>query len=172
MPPPLPRAAALGVTCRPATDADLPLLAETYGSTRREEVALSGWPAETQDAFLAQQFQAQHAHYRAHYPTAEWLVIERKREPVGRLYLDEWANELRLVDIALLPHARGLEIGEALLQDLMDAAAARAKKLSIHVEQNNRAMRLYLRLGFAKVDEHGIYYLMEWTPPPRPQPVS
>lgn len=165
MPPPLPRAEALGITCRPATDADLPLLAETYASTRREEVAQTGWPPEAQEAFLAEQFQLQHMHYRAHYKGAEWLVVERGGEPVGRLYLDEWESELRLVDIALLPAARGAGAGGALLQDLMEAAAARGKRLSIHVEQNNPAMRLYRRLGFEKVDEHGIYHLMEWTPP-------
>ena len=34
----------------------------------------------------------------------------------------------------------------------------------IHVEENNPAMRLYLRLGFEKIEEQGIYHLMEWTP--------
>ena len=43
-------------------------------------------------------------------------------------------------------------------------ATAAGKPLTIHVERNNPAMSLYLRLGFAKVDEHGIYDLMEWRP--------
>jgi ribosomal protein S18 acetylase RimI-like enzyme len=165
MPPPLRRAAALGVSCRPATDADLPVLAETYFSVRREEVAQTGWPEADQRRFLEHQFDAQHRHYRAHYPSAEWLVIERAGVALGRLYLEEWPSELRLIDIALLPHARGRGIGGALLEDLIEAAAAKGKPLSIHVERNNPAMRLYLRLGFAKIDEHGVYDLMEWTQP-------
>ncbi|HMC91920.1 MAG TPA: GNAT family N-acetyltransferase [Allosphingosinicella sp.] len=166
MPPPLPRAAALGVSCRPATDADLPVLAETYFSVRREEVAQTGWAAADQQRFLDHQFDAQHRHYRAHYQNAEWLVIERAGVAAGRLYLEEWPGELRLIDIALLPQARGGGIGGALLEDLMEAAAAKGKRLSIHVERNNPAMRLYVRLGFAKIDEHGIYDLMEWVPAP------
>jgi ribosomal protein S18 acetylase RimI-like enzyme len=165
MPPPLPRADALGIVCRPAADSDLPLLAAVYASTRHEELAQTGWPRETQEQFLRQQFQAQHNHYRTHYPGAEWLVIEQGGDAVGRLYLDEWERELRLVDVSLLPHARGSGIGTALLQDLIEAAAAKGKRLSIHVEQDNPAMRLYRRLGFEKVDEHGIYHLMEWSPP-------
>jgi len=165
MPPPLRRAAALGVTCRAATEADLPLLAETYFSARREEVAQTGWPLEAQQRFLDHQFGAQHAHYRAHYPTAEWLVIERAGLALGRLYLDEWESELRLIDIALLPGARGGGVGTALLEDLIEAAAGKGKPLSIHVERNNPAMKLYRRLGFAKADEHGVYDLMIWTPP-------
>jgi len=161
MPLPLDRAQRLGIACRPATEADLPVLAETYVSTRAEEVAQTGWPLEAQHRFLTQQFEAQHLHYRAHYPNAEWLVIERDGVPLGRLYLEEWEREIRLIDIALLPHARGGGIGGALVEDVIDAAAARGKAVSIHVERMNPAMRLYLRLGFAKVDEHGIYDLME-----------
>jgi GNAT superfamily N-acetyltransferase len=158
---PLRRAQGLGIACRPATDADLPVLAETYVSTRAEEVAQTGWPVETQQRFLLQQFEAQHRHYRAHYPNAQWLVIERDGVPLGRLYVEEWEREFRLIDIALLPQARGGGIGGALLEDVIEAAAARGKGVSIHVERMNPAMRLYLRLGFAKTDEHGIYDLME-----------
>jgi GNAT superfamily N-acetyltransferase len=172
MPPPLRRAAALGVTCRTADEADLPLLAETYFSTRREEVAQTGWPLEAQQRFLDHQFGAQHAHYQAHYPAAEWLVIERDGTPLGRLYLVEWESELRLIDIALLPEARGGGIGTALLEDLIEAARDKGKPLSIHVERNNPAMSLYRRLGFAKADEHGIYDLMIWTPPAEDDGVS
>jgi len=172
MPPPLRRADALGISCRAATDADLPILAETYASTRREEVAQTGWPAEVQEQFLRQQFDAQHSFYREQYPAAEWLVIERAGAPLGRLYLDEWEGELRLIDIALLADARGGGVGTALLEDLLEAAAAKGKRLTIHVEQQNPAMRLYRRLGFEKVAEHGIYHRMEWTPPGAPAGLS
>lgn len=44
----------------------------------------------------------------------------------------------------------------------MAQAAAQAKAVRIHVEQTNPAMRLYRRLGFRQVGEHGIYHLMQW----------
>ena len=164
MPPPLRAAARLDVTYRESTDEDLGFMALVYASTRVEEVAATGWPVEVQHQFLAHQADAQHRHYRAHYPNAEWLVIERSGEPVGRLYIDEWPSQFRLIDISLLPEGRGKGIGGAILADLQEAAAGKGKALSIHVERNNPAMSLYLRLGFAKVDEHGVYDLMEWKP--------
>ena len=172
MPPPLNAAARLGIAYRPAADGDLDFLALVYASTRLEEVAQSGWPLETQRRFLAHQFDAQHRHYRQHYPAAEWLVIERDGAAIGRLYVEEWPDQIRLIDIALLPDHRGGGSGGAILRDLMDMAAAADKPLTIHVEKNNPAMRLYRRLGFAPIDEHGVYDLMEWRPEARVAPTS
>jgi ribosomal protein S18 acetylase RimI-like enzyme len=68
------------------------------------------------------------------------------------------------MDIALLPPHRNRGIATALLRDLQTEAAAAAKSLSIHVEQFNPALRLYTRLGFRPIAEHGVYLLMEWRP--------
>jgi GNAT superfamily N-acetyltransferase len=164
VPPPLDAAARLGIAYRPATDEDLGFLALVYASTRLEEVARTGWAPEDQRRFLAHQFDAQHRHYRQNYPAAEWLVIEREGAAIGRLYVEEWPAQIRLIDIALLPDHRGGGAGSAILSDLMAMATAAAKPLTIHVEKNNPAMRLYRRLGFAPIDEHGVYDLMEWKP--------
>lgn len=151
-----------GVRLRPAGDADLPLLERVYASTRTEELAMTDWDDAKKAAFLAFQFQAQHHHYRTHYHDAEFLVIACGGQDVGRLYLHWRRAELRVVDIALLPEARGRGIGGALLEALMAAASAQGKAVSIHVERMNPAMRLYTRLGFRKAGEHGVYDLMEW----------
>jgi GNAT superfamily N-acetyltransferase len=164
MPPPLRAAASLGISYRPMTDSDLPFLASVYASTRAEELSVTGWTDEMKRDFLAHQFNAQHAHYQRHYPEAEWLVIERGAESAGRLYIEEWASQIRLVDISLLPEFRGAGIGSAILDDLMEWAAAKVKPLTIHVEKGNRARSLYDRLGFVPVSEAGAYELLEWCP--------
>ena len=45
----------------------------------------------------------------------------------------------------------------------MEEACVTGKALTIHVEKNNPAMRLYRRLGFMPIGEHGVYDLMQWT---------
>ena len=164
MPPPLPTAARLGVSCRSSKDPDHAFLASVYASTRLEEVASTGWPEAMQRRFLAHQADAQHRHYRHSYPNADWLVIERGGAQIGRLFIDEWPSQIRLIDISLLPASRGVGVGGAILADLQVAARKAGKPLTIHVERNNPAMRLYRRLGFARIDEHGIYDLMQWRP--------
>ncbi len=111
------------------------------------------------------QFEAQHKDYTARYRGARFDIIEVDREPVGRLYVDRRKREIRVIDIALLPAYRGRGIGGALMQEVLDEAAAAGKKVSIHVEQYHPARRFYERLGFAAIADVGIYKLMEWSPP-------
>jgi ribosomal protein S18 acetylase RimI-like enzyme len=157
------RAATAGCRFRRITAADLPFLARVYASTRTEEVAAAPWTDEQKAAFLASQFQAQHAHYQKYYPNADWLVIARDGNDIGRLYIERWPSQHRIIDIALLPEYRGRGRGEALLRDLMDEASAAGKDVSIHVEKFNPAMRLYRRLGFVTEEDKGVYDLMRWT---------
>lgn len=154
------RAAALGLVLRPEADADIPFIAALYASTRHAELAEVRWPPEAKAQFLEAQFQAQRAHYRRHYPEGEWQVVTRAREDIGRLYLERWPSQHRIIDIAFLPQQCGKGLGTALLSDLIDEAAAVGKAVSIHVEKNNPARRLYLRLGFAVTEDKGVYDLM------------
>jgi ribosomal protein S18 acetylase RimI-like enzyme len=160
------RAAEIGLTFRRVTDADLPVLARIYASTRAEELAPVPWSDADKAAFLDMQFRAQHAHYQQHYPEADWLMTMRGEENIGRLYLGRLPSQHRIIDIAFLPEYRGRGLGEALLRDLLDEAAAAGKPVSIHVEKLNPAMRLYRRLGFVTEEDKGIYDLMRWTAPP------
>ena len=156
------RAAAAGLTFRRITEADLPFLAHLYASTRMDELAVTGWTDELKAQFLDMQFRAQHTHYQQYYPQADWLLTMRAGEDVGRLYIERWPSQHCIIDIAFLPEHRGKGLGEALLRDLLDEAAAAGKDVSIHVEKFNPAMRLYRRLGFVTEQDKGVYDLMRW----------
>ena len=108
------------------------------------------------------QFDAQHAHYQEHYPGAAFDVILVDGQPAGRLYVAREDDEIRIVDIALLPEYRNRGIGTRLLRGLQSEAAAAGKPLSIHVERFNPALRLYERLGFRQIEDQGVYLFMEW----------
>jgi ribosomal protein S18 acetylase RimI-like enzyme len=159
------RAAAARLAFRPVTEADVAFLFRVYASTRVDELAVTPWSDEQKAAFLAMQAQAQHTDYRRNYADADWLVIERAREAIGRLYLVRRGCEHHIIDIAFLPEHRGRGYGTALLTDLLDEAAAAGKAMTIHVERFNRAMRLYHRLGFLNAEDQGVYELLRWTAP-------
>lgn len=155
---------AAQITLRPVLEEDRAFLLSVYASTRVEELATTGWSDEQKTAFCTMQFSAQDAHYRQHYPSASFQVIEAGGTAAGRLYVDRWAREIRIVDIALLPAFRGRGIGSRLLGDLIDEARRSEKVLSIHVERFNPALRLYERLGFRLAEDKGVYLLLEKRP--------
>lgn len=170
MPPPLNNAARFALSYRPYTAEDFDFIEALYLSTREEELALSTWTDEQKQVFLLQQHRAQHHHYQTYYPNAERLILERGGAAIGRLYVDPWTRELRIVDIALVPAARGQGLGEAILRDVIAWAAEAGKGVSIHVEKFNPARHLYVRLGFTVVEDKGVYDLMEVGMPGAAQP--
>ena len=155
---------ARALELRPADRDDEPFLFALYASTRAEELAIVPWDDAQKDAFLRMQFEAQRRHYATYYPAAAHDVVIVDGEPAGRLYVDRREDEIRIVDIALLPAYRGRGIGSALLTPILEEADAGGKTVSIHVEHNNRARRLYERLGFVEVAEQGVYALLERKP--------
>lgn len=150
------------ITLRPADDTDREFLLAVYASTRDDELAVVAWSEEVKAAFLRMQGEAQDAYYRDNYPRCLYLVIEVQGRAVGRLYLDRREREHRLVDIALLPGARGAGLGSTLLRALQAEAETAGRSLTIHVERMNPALRLYRRLGFREVEERGVYLFLEW----------
>jgi ribosomal protein S18 acetylase RimI-like enzyme len=150
------------ISLRSVTPADDAFLARVYASSRAEELAVTGWSDQLKEEFCRRQFDAQSAYYASNYPAASFQIIEREGWPVGRLYVDRWEKEIRIVDITLLPEFRGSGMGTKLLRDLQDEARSAGKSLTIHVERFNRALGLYQRLGFEQVEDKGVYLLMEW----------
>ena len=160
----MPPAAAMPVTLRKVEADDEGFLCGVYASTRWEELGPTGWSDGEKVAFLESQFRAQHAWYAENFVDAAFDVILVRDVPAGRLYVRRAPDEIRLVDIALLPGFRGSGIGTALLRELQDEAATARKPLRIHVEKMNPAARLYERLGFRKIEDRGVYDFLEWRP--------
>lgn len=155
---------------RDITDLDKELLFRIYSSTRMQEMQqLPGWSDEMKEGFLQQQFNAQHFHYHNNYKGANFWMIERNGEAIGRLYLleDFEKNTFLVIDITLLPQWRNKGIGEIIFRDIMKTAGDKGYTVTLHAELFNPAIHLYKRLGFEIISEtNGIYYLMEWRSMP------
>ena len=152
------------LSLREAGADDREFLYRVYASTRVEELAFVGWDAEQVESFLRMQFEAQDRFYREHYVGASFAVVECDGEPAGRLYVARWPEEIRIMDIALLPEFRGRGIGTALLSALIEEAEREGKRVSIHVERYNPARRLYARLGFREAEDRGVYLYLVLEP--------
>jgi ribosomal protein S18 acetylase RimI-like enzyme len=150
-------------TLTPITPDDTELLLRIYSGTRAEELSVVSWPEEQKQAFLRQQFAAQHAHYQEHYRGASFDLIRVDGRPCGRLYVARWPGEIRLMDIALLPECRNQGLGGRVLETILAEGRERKLPVTIHVERMNRALRFYERLGFRVKEDKGVYLFLEWS---------
>lgn len=117
-----------------------------------------------QEMLLRMQFNAQRQHYELAYEALEHSIILVGNRPRGRIMVFRSEREFVLVDVALLPDARGMGIGTALIADLLTEAERAGKPVSLHVAKDNRARRLYERLGFEIREDTGMYFKMESRP--------
>jgi len=157
------------VSLRAELAADLPFSAALFASTREAELAQVAWSDTAKKAFCQQQFEAQHAHYAAHFPNALFAIIERDGVAIGRVYMDETPPEATLLEITIAAGERNAGIGGALLRILMRRADERATPVGLHVEPFNPARRLYERHGFVLVEAGEIYlYLRRALTTPGP----
>ena len=142
------------IALRHCAEADAAFLRHLYGTTRDDEMRVISWTDEEKRWFLDMQFTAQRTHYEEHYPDCEFLVIELDRRPVGRLYVDRGEEDIRITDIALLPEFRRRGIGRLLIEEILAEGWCTGKAVTIHIEHDNPARRLYDRLGFRHVHTH------------------
>lgn len=153
-----------GVHMRPARTTDLSFLRHLYRVGRDRELDALNWPEAMRRDFCRTQFEAQHLDYTSRYPKAWFLLLEQRREPAGRLYIDLTGPSLHLIDIALLPAFQGRGIGTGILRALQNRAQGEGKPLSLHVQRgNDGAAALYRRLGFTLARPGASHDHFIWT---------
>lgn len=155
-------ASNLDIQCRLVEEDDKPFLSELYGTTRAAELAQVPWTDEQKQEFIDMQFNAQYTFYNEQFTEAEFGILSKNTVDIGRLYMDQRDDDLRIIDIALMPNYQKMGIGKALLQGAQQVATELKLPITIHVEKNNPAMRLYKHLGFEMVEDQGVYDLMRW----------
>ncbi len=159
------------ITLRPIRADDEALLRAVYASYRAPEMAAAAvdWTEAQRAAFLRMQFDAQHRAYQQEFSGADFLVIQAGERPIGRLYVDRREDEIRIIDIALLPGER-TGIGTRLIKQIFAEGAQTGKPVRGQVEWWNPAIRLFQRIGFRITGHTGLHYQVEWTPPEPPRP--
>ncbi len=93
-------------------------------------------------------------HHLLNDPEYKLFVAEIDGIPVGKAHIHCQKEGARFTDIAILPHLQGRGFGSELLAHCINyCRAIHLEKISLDVETNNQhALNLYLRLGFAVIN--------------------
>lgn len=145
----------------PVLPSDEPVLFDIYISARAEELKFVPWTDQQKKSFLESQFHIQSQYYFSKYPNASYNLIILDNQPVGRLYSAALADEIRIIDLTILPEFRRQGIGTKLISALLETGKTTGKPVRIYLETNNSSATLFSRLGFTPVSDDGVYCLWE-----------
>jgi len=152
------------ISLRAATTEDDEFLLELYKSSRGDDLRELGWDEHRISEFLDMQYEAQQRFNRDEYPQAVDQIVLLEGKPVGRWLVERREQEIRGVDLALLPADRNRGLGSFLIRRLQDEARRADQPLRLQVIRFSRAVNLFERLGFTRTSETGTHFQMEWQP--------
>lgn len=125
-----------------------------------------GLSAATLDTLVAQQYASQQVDYHRRFPSAKTVIALVDQTPVGQMMVHDDGTVLHIVDVAVAPSMCGRGYGGALVRQVQaQARRDRRQAVTLSVDPlNQRALRLYLALGFETVQTHPVQWRMAWHP--------
>jgi ribosomal protein S18 acetylase RimI-like enzyme len=156
-----------GITLRATTASDSTWERRIHDASRSDLLLIDG-EADFVQSIVDFQYRAKGSGHADAYPNAHYYMIEKSADVVGRLMIDFGHNEVRIVDITILPQWHGKGIGTTVLQAMQQVAGRIAAPVVLAVQINNiNARKLYQSLGF-KLDPDckpsQTHLLMRWDP--------
>ena len=116
------------------------------------------------------QYQGRKRSYSAEFPRAVDTILclqdeARRASPVGRILVDCKPACWRIIDIAVLAAHRGSGLGSWAIRLCQQRCESAGARLALAVKPENRARRLYERLGFRATEENLLTVEMECGAP-------
>jgi GNAT superfamily N-acetyltransferase len=155
-----------GVELRPVVLPDDEAFLMTVYASTREDVQYLPWEDSLKQEFILMQYRAQKMHYDEYYKDAVHYVVIYDGRPAGRYWVDYGKEDIRLVDMSILPEFRGKGIGTVLFKYAFQRSEEMGLPCVLHVMKEHRSIPMYKRLGFRVIGETGVHDKMER--PPRP----
>ena len=132
-----------------------------FASDKLSQFAAAGVPQSQAEMLVQMQWRGRNLTYAEQYPGSEdWVISLADGTPVGRYSLQQTAQGMRMIDLGVLPEHRNRGIGSQVLRQVSGMIAAAKGILSLRVEKNNPALRLYTRLDFTAINEDELAYEM------------
>jgi GNAT superfamily N-acetyltransferase len=145
------------VTTRPADSDDTPFLLDLFAHS--SDIPASLFAADPR--LLQFQFTAQQGSYAAQFPGAAHEIILVDGERAGQVRWAELADEIRIIDLALMPQFRRIGAATRVYQTLLAHARARGKPTYAWVGRMNIVSQAFHhRLGFTLADQTEMHLLL------------
>jgi GNAT superfamily N-acetyltransferase len=150
----------------PAGPGDSAALFDLFCRVRAHDLGAASWDEAVRAPIMRMQFEAQTRGYHERWPSAETFFLSGGGGVAGWTIVDRGESAIRVVEIAIVPEARGRGLGTSALRTLQEDAARSGRSLTLSVARSNiPAIRLYARLGFEAAGADELHLHLEWRPP-------
>ena len=138
---------------RPAVDQDFQFCLNLHHKAYKVYVSVMwGWDEELQNKMFQDDFVVK----------GTWIVSLGKQD-IGYYQLNEKDNTIHICNLIIDQNFQGIGIGSSILKEIIDASTTNNKVIKLGVfKMNQRAMKLYGRLGFKVVEETKTHYMMSF----------
>ena len=142
-------------TTRPAVNQDLKFCLNLHHKAFKVYVsAIWGWDEEKQNTMFNDGF------------TVDAIkIITIAQKDIGYYQLEEDDKHVIVCDLIIDQNYQGIGIGSSILKEIIEASIVKNQVIKLGVfKMNQRAMKLYRRLGFKVVEESETHYMMKYEP--------
>jgi RimJ/RimL family protein N-acetyltransferase len=151
-----------GLLLREVEDQDQAFMKTLFFSTREYLYQMPIAKSQV-DLLIEQQFILQQASYGTSFPSAKTYIIHLFAEPIGKLILNNASDSLHVIDIAFMHTMRNKGYGSTILRTLKNLADQTCRPVRLAVDQQNpRAKKLYLSLGFTLFESSTTHDTLLW----------
>lgn len=152
----------MNITRRFESPRDEPFLRHLVVETVTAELGAAAWPEPMRSHLLGIQYTSRRQSHRMNFPEAASQVIEVDGKDAGWVVVDILPDEVRLVEIIVLPELRGRGIGTAVIREILAIGSEARKPVRLNVKvMNQGAIRLYERLSFRRTGGDEAQHFME-----------
>jgi GNAT superfamily N-acetyltransferase len=148
------------VSLRPETAADDAFVRRLVTATIIEELGADAWPEPMRTHLAGMQYALRRQSVHSRYPAGNSRIVLADGVESGWLFIGDLPDVLWIVEIMVAPELRGKGIGARAIGQAIEEAAGRPVRLKVNVT-NQRAIRLYERLGFRRAGGDEVQHLME-----------
>ena len=150
------------LTLRPEEQADQAAIEQLYHACRTDLHALP-MPREMIANLIRQQQQIQAYGLCQQYPDAQTMVLAKGEQILARIIFDTGSNDIRLIDIMVLPMVQRHGLARQLLRYLQQRASQLQVPMRLCVMKDNvKAIALYQSCGFQTSQEDYLEQQMQW----------
>jgi len=150
-------------TLRIARNEDTPFLSALFFERNAPRFASLGWDDLQLRSILQMQYRARAKGYAEQFADLkDFVILDSKQQPIGELLLHEAAGEIRIVDVCISSSKQGRGVATRLLRELQQEAIVKEATITLRVDHENPARRLYQRLGFQKITGDALQIEMQW----------